>query len=143
MHLTIHRLHRGLAWLILVGLAAEVYLVGTRLFGVTTFEPHRSLGYAVAIAIPLLLVLTLVADRQRRIVQLATLLVSVTIVQVVLHSVATSLTWVAALHAITTMAHMGVTAAIARSPRAEPRSIEMSDGWTLAGERSPAPTVMA
>jgi hypothetical protein len=143
MQPVISRLHRGLAWLILVGLAAEVYLVGTRLFGVTTLQPHRSLGYALGIAILLLLILTLVADRRRRIVQLATLLVALTIVQVVLPSLATSLPWVAALHAITTMALMGVTAAIARSPGAEPRSIEMSDGWASAGERPLAPSVRA
>jgi hypothetical protein len=34
------RIFRGLAWLVLAGLAVEVYLAGAGLFGVTTFQLH-------------------------------------------------------------------------------------------------------
>jgi mono/diheme cytochrome c family protein len=140
MQLTIRRLHRGLAWLILVGLVGEVYLVGTALFGVTTLQPHRSLGYNLSIGILGLLVLALVADRRRRILGLSTLLFVLTVIQVFLPSVRSSVPWVAALHAINAIALMGVTLAIALSPRATPTPAETGDLAVDAGTARWLPT---
>ncbi len=42
------RILKGLAWLVLAGLVVEFYLAGAALFGVTTFEPHRTLGLVLA-----------------------------------------------------------------------------------------------
>src|SRR5712692_11753077 len=76
------RIFQGLAWLVLAGLVVEVYLAGAALFGVTTFQPHRELGVALALGILLLLVLALVARLGRRVVGLAALLATLTVVQV-------------------------------------------------------------
>src|SRR5207249_8586895 len=37
-------LHQGLAWIAMVGWVAELYLIGTAVFGVTSTELHRRLG---------------------------------------------------------------------------------------------------
>ena len=109
----LHWGHRGLSWLIVVGLAAEVYLAGAPLFGATTFEAHRSLGDALGIAILVLLVLGLAARSGRRIIGLSILLVALTIIQVSLPSLRNALPWVAALHALNAVALLGVAASVA------------------------------
>ena len=43
------RLFQGLAWLVLAGLAVQFYLAGAALFGATTFQAHRTLGYLLAV----------------------------------------------------------------------------------------------
>src|SRR5690348_7039171 len=91
---------QGLALLVLAGLVVEFYLAGAALFGVTTFQPHRSLGVALAVAILLLLILALVARPGRRVVRLAVLLAALTILQVLLPRLRTDLSSVAALHVI-------------------------------------------
>jgi len=55
----ITRIFQGLAWLIVGGLALEVYLAGAALFGAATFQPHRALGVGLAAAILLLLLVAL------------------------------------------------------------------------------------
>lgn len=127
MILTIRRLYRALAWLILVGLAVEVYLVGTALFRVTTFEPHKSLGDALGIAILLLLVLVLIADRRRRVLGLSTVLFALTIVQVALPSLRSDVPWVAALHAFNALLLMLVTREIALTPQPKPTLLAPAD----------------
>jgi hypothetical protein len=109
------RIFQGLAWLVLAGLVVEVYLAGAALFGVTTFQPHRALGVALALGILLLLVLALVARPGRRVVGLAALLAALTVVQVLLPSLRTGLPWVAALHAVNAVALSLQAAAIART----------------------------
>jgi hypothetical protein len=109
------RIFQGLAWLVLAGLVVEVYLAGAALFGVTTFQPHRALGVALALGILLLLVLALVARPGRRVVGLAALLAALTVVQVLLPSLRTGLPWVAALHAVNAVALSLQAAAIARA----------------------------
>jgi hypothetical protein len=109
------RIFQGLARLVLAGLVVEVYLAGAALFGVTTFQPHRALGVALALGILLLLVLALVARPGRRVVGLAALLAALTVVQVLLPSLRTGLPWVAALHAVNAVALSLQAAAIART----------------------------
>lgn len=136
---TLHWGHRGFAWLIVVGLGAEVYLAGAPLFRATTFEAHRSLGDALGIAILVLLAVGLVARSGWRIVGLSTLLVALTIIQVLLPSLRTVLPWVAALHALNAVALIGVAMSIAialgtgvqhrqsvRAPVISPSSVQAS-----------------
>jgi hypothetical protein len=132
------RIHRGLAWLVLAGLVLEVYLVGAALFGVTTFEPHRALGGALAVAILLLLVLAPVARRGRRVLGLAALLAALAVVQVLLPSLRTGLPWVAAPHALDALALLGVTAAIARAPGGTARTSRSTDAPAAAGGPEPS-----
>jgi hypothetical protein len=110
------RIYRGLAGIILAGLVLEVYLIGAALFGAVPLQLHRSLGSILAVAILLLLVLTLIARPGRRVVGLAALLTVLVVVQVMLPSLRTGLPAVAALHAVNALALLGVTATIARSP---------------------------
>jgi hypothetical protein len=108
------RVQQGLAWVVLVGLFLQFYLVGLALFGVTSFEFHRALGYSLAVPIFLLLVLALGGGLGRRLVALAALLVVLTIVQATLPSLRSSVPLVAALHPLNALALMGLSAAIVR-----------------------------
>jgi hypothetical protein len=113
------RVQQGLAWVVLVGLLLQFYLVGLALFGVTSFEFHRTLGYSLAVPIFLLLVLALAGGLGRRLVGLSALLVVLTIVQATLPSLRSSVPLVAALHPVNALALMGLSAAIVRQSRAD------------------------
>src|SRR5688572_25012012 len=63
----LRRIHTGLAWVTVAGLVLQFYLAGTGMFGATTFELHRGLGYLVALLILLLLILTLVTRLPTRV----------------------------------------------------------------------------
>jgi hypothetical protein len=112
------RVQQGLAWVVLVGLLLQFYLVGLALFGVISFEFHRTLGYLLAVPIFLLLVLALAGGLGRRLVGLSALLVVLTIVQATLPSLRFSVPLVAALHPVNALALMGLSAAIVRQSRA-------------------------
>jgi hypothetical protein len=111
------RIYQGLAWLVVGGLLVQIYLAGAGLFGATTFQPHRALGNALAVAILLLLIVVLIARPGWRAVGPALALVVLTIVQVMLPSLRTGLPWVAALHALNAVALVAVTVSIALAPR--------------------------
>lgn len=108
---------RGLAWLVVAGLVLQFYLAGAALFGATTFQPHRALGDALAAAILLLLIVTLIARPGRRAVGLAAALTALVVVQLVLPSLRTGVPWVAALHAVNAVALVLVSVSIALSAR--------------------------
>jgi hypothetical protein len=126
MHI-LTRVHRGLAWLTLAVLVLQVYLAGSGIFGATSFEPHRTVGYLLVLLVLLLLLMALVARSSRRVLGLSALLVTLAIVQVALVYLRASAPFVSALHAVNALALMGLTAAIARS----------------AGEPAPAPSSAA
>jgi hypothetical protein len=107
MRPTIARVHRTVAWLVLAGLIGELYLAGAGLFAATTFQPHRSLGHALAGADLLLLALALAARPGRRVVGLSALLVAPAALQALLPSLRAVLPWVAALHAVNAPAPTG------------------------------------
>jgi hypothetical protein len=114
---------QGLAWLVLAGLAVQFYLAGAALFGATTFQAHRTLGYLLAVAILLLLVVALVAWPGRRLVGLTALLAGLAVVQVLLPALRSGLPWVAALHVVVAVGIAAQAAALARAPgRATGRS---------------------
>lgn len=106
---------QGLTRVVLAGLVLEFYLAGAALFGVTTFQPHKALGQALALAILLLLALALVARLGRRVVGLTVLLAALTVVQVLLPRAAHTLPWVAALHVANAVAVGMVTFGIVRA----------------------------
>ena len=116
MHSVFTRLFQGLAWLVLAGLVVQFYLAGAALFGAMTFQPHRTLGSLLAVAVLLLLVLALVARPGPHLVGLTALLAGLTVVQVLLPSLRTGLPWVAALHALVAVGIAAQAAAIARAP---------------------------
>jgi hypothetical protein len=111
----IMRILQGLAWLVVGGLLLQIYLAGAALFGLTTFQPHRTLGDALAGAVLILLVVALIARPGRRALGLAAALTVLTIVQITLPSLRTGVPWVAALHAVNAVALVGVTLNLARA----------------------------
>src|SRR5919202_126763 len=102
MQSVLKRLFQGLAWLVLAGLAVQFYLAGAALFGATTFQAHRTLGYLLAVAILLLLIVALLAG--------------LAVVQVLLPALRSGLPWVAALHVVVAVGIAAQAAAIARAP---------------------------
>jgi hypothetical protein len=119
MQQIISQMHQGLARIFLAGLLLQFYLAGTALFGAGSFQPHRMLGDALTILAILFPVLALVGRLGRKLIGLSTLLVFLTIVQVMLPSLRGSVSWIAALHPVNALALMGVSAMIRRSGRAE------------------------
>ena len=106
--------HRWLAWLTLAGFVVQFYLAGLALFGASTFELHRALGYLLVLPVLLLVVLALVR-RQRRLIGLTAGLIVLIVVQVLLPGLRTSVPWLSALHPLNGIALMGLTATIARA----------------------------
>jgi hypothetical protein len=113
------RIHQGLAWVVLVGLLLQFYFVGMALFGGTSFEFHRTLGYLLAVPVILLLVLALAGRLGRLLIGLSALLLLLTIVQIMLPSLRGDASWIAALHPVNALALLGISAAIGRYGRAE------------------------
>lgn len=122
MRRIVSRVHRGLAWVAMAGFVVQFYLVGAALFGVTTFELHRILGYLLALLVALLLILALAGFLGRRSIGLSALLLVLVVVQALLPSLRGSVPWLAALHPVNALALMGAAAAIGRAPRAEPQA---------------------
>jgi hypothetical protein len=120
------RILQGLAWLVLGGLLVQIYLAGAALFGLTTFQPHRTLGDALAAAILILLGVALIARPGRRVLGLAAALTVLTIVQIMLPSLRSGLPGVAALHAVNAVALVGVTINIARAATRAPAATRTS-----------------
>jgi Family of unknown function (DUF6220) len=121
MRQMVSRIHRGLAWLAMAGFVVQFYLVGAVLFGVTTFELHRRLGYLLAVPVALLLILAVAGRLGGRPIGFSALLLVLVVVQALLPSLRSSVPWLAALHPVNALALMGVTAAIGRAPRTEPQ----------------------
>jgi ABC-type polysaccharide/polyol phosphate export permease len=119
MRRVISRVHQGLAWLVLAGVLLQFYLAGMALFGVGSFELHRTLGYLLAVPVVLLLALALAGRLGRFLIGLSALLVLLTIVQIMLPSLRGSTSWIAALHPVNALALLGISAAIGRQRWAE------------------------
>jgi hypothetical protein len=123
MRQIVSRLHRGLAWVAIAGFAVQFYLVGAALFGLTTFQLHRIVGYLLVLLVALLLILALAGLLGRRVIGLSVLLLVLVAVQALLPSLRTSVPWLAALHPVNALALIGVAAAIGRGPQTEPRGL--------------------
>jgi hypothetical protein len=135
--LMLTRTLQGLAWLVVAGLIAEFYLAGAALFGVTpSFAPHRTLGGVLAIAIVLLLVLTLIARPGRRLLGLTALLAGLTIVQAALPSLQPVVSALAALHVVNAAVLLGLAGSIARMAGQQPAEEKQAVEEKLAVARS-------
>ena len=113
LQVSVHWIHRVLAWLILAGLVVEFYLAGAPVFRAVTFEPHVELGRTLGTAILVLFLLGLIDRTAPRVVRLSALLLGLMILQWVLPALGAVLPWLAALHAIVGMALIGATFRIA------------------------------
>ena len=134
--LIVGRIFQGLAWLVVAGLVIEFYLAGAALFGVTTFQPHRLLGVVLAVAIMLLLVLSLVARPWQRVTGMAALLAALTIVQVSLPRLQTVVPSIAALHVINAALLLGLAGPIARSAGRLPAPSSSPEALAPVGSRT-------
>ncbi len=101
----------------MAGLALQFYLAGMGMFGASSFEAHRVVGYLVVLLILILLLLALIRRGPRRLLAMSALLAVLVIVQVLLPSLRSSVPLLAALHPVNAMALLGVTATIMRSAR--------------------------
>jgi asparagine N-glycosylation enzyme membrane subunit Stt3 len=130
------RVLQGLARLVVAGLAIEFYLAGAALLGVTpSFEPHRTLGSVLGLAILLLLVLALIARPGRQLVGLVGLLTVLTIVQMALPSMRAAVPAVAALHVVNAAVLIGLASTIARQVRHSPAASAHRAPIAVAGSR--------
>jgi hypothetical protein len=88
----------GLTVLFLVGVVVQFFLAGLTVFGGTSIESHRVLGFVLAAAALLLIVLALVGRLPRKTVLLTVLLLGLSILQSVLANI--GIDEVAALHPV-------------------------------------------
>jgi len=137
MRQIVSRVHRGLAWVALAGFVVQFYLVGAALFGVTTFELHRRLGYLLAVPVALLLILALAGRLGGRPIGLSALLLVLVVVQALLPALRSSMPWLAALHPVNALALMGVTAAVGRTPLTQPEGLTRAEARGAASNDSP------
>jgi hypothetical protein len=119
MQQIISQIHQRLAWIFLAGLLLQLYLAGAPMFGATSFQPHRTLGFVLTLLALLFPVLALVGRLGRQRIGLSLVLVFLIIVQGMLPSLRGTVSWIAALHAVNALALMGMSARIGRSVRAE------------------------
>jgi hypothetical protein len=88
----------GLTVLFLVGVVVQFFLAGLTVFGGTSIESHRVLGFVLAAAALLLIILALVGRLPRKTVLLTVLLLGLSILQSVLANI--GIDEVAALHPV-------------------------------------------
>jgi hypothetical protein len=88
----------GLTVLFLVGVVVQFFLAGLTVFGGTSIESHRVLGFVLAAAALLLIIFALVGRLPRKTVLLTVLLLGLSILQSVLANI--GIDEVAALHPV-------------------------------------------
>lgn len=120
MQRIIPQAHQWLARLLLLGFVVQVYLPTAPLFGVAvSFQPHRSLGYALSILVVLTLVLALVGRLGGNLIRLSALLVFLFIVQITLPTLRGDVPWIAALHPVNALALIAVSVRMGRGSRTD------------------------
>lgn len=93
--------HLVVAWLLVAGLAAQIFLAGLGVFrGSASFETHRDFGYLLELLPFLLLVLGLVGGMGRRAALLAAGIFGLFLLQSVFVAVRADAPEVAALHPV-------------------------------------------
>ena len=118
MQRIISQTHQWMARIFLVGLLLQFYLASTALFGASSFQPHRMLGFVLAVLTLLFPVLAFAGRMGRQLIGLSLLLLVLAFVQVMLPSLRGDVPWIAALHPVNALALMGISARIGRSGRA-------------------------
>jgi hypothetical protein len=105
-------LQRWVAALIAAGVAVQFLLAGAGAFGATSFKAHTGLGWAIAVASLLALVIALLARRE---VRASGILFAGVVVQVVLGVLGEhSSTWFGALHGLNALVVAAGAANLAR-----------------------------
>lgn len=128
MQRIIPQVHQWVARLLLLGLIIQVYLATAPFFGVAvSFQPHRSLGYALSILVGLLVVLALVGRLGGNLIRLSSLLVFLFVIQITLPTLRGDVPWIAALHPVNALALIAVSVRIAR-PRASGAGLAAASG---------------
>ncbi|PSL04254.1 hypothetical protein CLV30_106260 [Haloactinopolyspora alba] len=111
---------RVLAVATLAAIAVQFVFAGLGAFG-ASLDPHRSLGYAIAAACILLLIVMLVARPSRTATALAVLLPVLAVLQMVLATLGDDTdAWFGGLHALNGLAIMGLTARLAGTRPQQP-----------------------
>lgn len=98
-------LHRLISVLLLVGVGAEFFLAGAGAFGATSFDSHKTLGFAL-LAGGVLTLLTAVAARTQ--IRIGGAIAALIILQVILGVVGSHHPWVGAVHGLVA----GIVAAV-------------------------------
>ena len=94
-------IHLVVAWLLVAGLVAQVFLAGLGVFSsATSFATHRDFGYALSLLPVVLLVAGLLGGLGRRLALLAALEFGLFILQSVFVAMRSSAPAVAALHPV-------------------------------------------
>jgi hypothetical protein len=105
----------GLAVLFLLGVVVQVFLAGLNIFGGTSIESHRVLGFILIGGALLMLVLAAVGRLPRRTILLTVLLLGLSVLQTVLVNV--DVTEVEALHPVNALAIAFVASVLMRRSR--------------------------
>jgi multisubunit Na+/H+ antiporter MnhE subunit len=105
----------GLTVLFLLGVVVQFFLAGLYVFGGTSIETHRVLGFILAAAALLLIILALVGRLPRRTVLLTVLLLGLTILQSVLANI--DINEVGALHPVNALVIAFVAYALMQGSR--------------------------
>ena len=92
----------GFAVVYLLGVVAQFFLAGLGVFGATSYDAHRALGFLLGLVAVVLLVLAVAAKLPRPLTGLALLLVLLSIVQIVLIQI--DIEEVKALHLVNALA---------------------------------------
>jgi hypothetical protein len=110
-HPALVAVQRGLAVVTMALIATQFFLAGAGAFGATSFDAHKAVGSALVLVV---LLAVLVAALVRRFAVHAAVLLGVTILQLVLGSLAADEPWVGAFHGLNALAVMGVGGTLAR-----------------------------
>ena len=105
----------GLAVLFLLGVFVQVFLAGLTVFGGTSIESHRVLGFALIGGALLMLVVAAVGRLTRPTILLTVLLLGLAVLQTVLANI--DVDEIAALHAVNALVIAFVAATLLRRSR--------------------------
>ena len=92
----------GFAVVYLLGVVAQFFLAGLGVFGATSYDAHRAVGFLLGLVAVVLLVLAVAAKLPRPLTGLALLLVLLSIVQIVLIQI--DIEEIKALHLVNALA---------------------------------------
>ena len=118
MQRVISQTHQWMARIFLAALLLQFYLASTALFGASSFQPHRMLGFGLGVLALLFPLLALAGRLGRQLIGLSVLLLILSIVQVMLPSLRGDVPWIAALHPVNALALMAISARMGRNGRA-------------------------
>jgi hypothetical protein len=128
-----YQLYRGLALLFVAGAMLQFFLAGLGVFGVASFDPHKTVGKLLGLASLILLVLAailaLTGGLSRGRVGLAALLFALMVLQwSLVEAFSVSAPVLAALHPVNGLLVLGVAFALARDVELPSRSPPRSRG---------------